>query len=59
MLIPGEPDGNFFANDIVRDGLDHHGSDVQLRPTVDVTHGLHGIPLLLHLMPRGEVRNSL
>ena len=52
MLIPGEPDGNFFANDVVRGGSEHHGGGVWLRPAVDVTHGLHGIPLLLHPTPR-------
>ena len=51
MLIPGEPYGNFFTNDVIHGGSDHHDGGVRLRPAVDVTHGLHGIPLLLHPMP--------
>ena len=43
---------NFFANDVVRGGSDHHSGGVRLRPAADVTHGLHGIPLLLHPTPR-------
>ena len=58
MLITSELDGNFLVNDVVRGGSDHHDSGVRLWPAVDVTRGLHGIPLLLHPTPCRGVQNS-